>query len=109
MRALVFQQLAIENTNVDYQKVLRALKNPTTFAQQKALDWKLLELSNSKQSLQTLSLWLIHHRKRRRIKPPGLVIVRLWEQELWKAAAETFACVWALTHYICWHCCSVFF
>lgn len=29
-RALVFQQLAIENANADCQKVLHALKNPTT-------------------------------------------------------------------------------
>uniref|UniRef100_A0A669QU15 Uncharacterized protein n=1 Tax=Phasianus colchicus TaxID=9054 RepID=A0A669QU15_PHACC len=41
--------------------------------------------SNSKQSLQTLSLWLIHHRKRR-IKPPGLVIASVWEQELRKGS-----------------------
>lgn len=50
-RALVFQQLAIENANADIQKVLFALKSPTTkeFAQQKALEWKLQELSSWKQ------------------------------------------------------------
>ena len=53
-------------------------------AQQKALEWKLLELSNLEQSMQTLSLLLIHHCKRRRIKPPGLVVVSMWEQELGK-------------------------
>jgi len=30
VRALIFQQLAIENANADCQKVLHALKNPTT-------------------------------------------------------------------------------
>ena len=61
-------------------------RNPTTeeFAQQKALEWKLSELSNSKQSLQTLNLCLIQHRKRRIIKPPCLVVVSMWEQELGK-------------------------
>uniref|UniRef100_A0A8V0XQY8 Uncharacterized protein n=1 Tax=Gallus gallus TaxID=9031 RepID=A0A8V0XQY8_CHICK len=49
-----------------------------------ALEWKLSELSNSKQSLQTLNLCLIQHRKRRIIKPPGLVVVSMWEQELGK-------------------------
>ena len=84
-RALVFQQLAIENANADYQKVLLALKNSTTkeFAQEKALEWKLSELSNWKQGLQTLSLWHIDRRKRR-IKSPGLVAFTLWEQELGK-------------------------
>ncbi|POI36021.1 hypothetical protein CIB84_000227 [Bambusicola thoracicus] len=79
-------KLAIENANADCEKVLRTLKNPTTkeFAQQKALEWKPSELSNSKQSLQTLSLCLIHHRRRRSIKPPGLVVVSVWEQELRK-------------------------
>jgi len=78
-------------------------------AQQKALEWKLLELSNLEQSMQTLSLLLIHHCKRRRIKPPGLVTVSAWELELQKAAAETYAGVWTLTHSSCWHCCNVFF
>uniref|UniRef100_A0A8C9LE59 CID domain-containing protein n=1 Tax=Pavo cristatus TaxID=9049 RepID=A0A8C9LE59_PAVCR len=65
------------------------------FAQQKVLEWKLLELSNSQQSVQTLSLWLIHHRKH------SVLIVSMWEQELRKAAAEAYACVWTLTHSSC--------
>uniref|UniRef100_A0A8C3F6R6 Regulation of nuclear pre-mRNA domain-containing protein 1A n=1 Tax=Chrysemys picta bellii TaxID=8478 RepID=A0A8C3F6R6_CHRPI len=44
-----------------------------------ALERKLSELSNSQQSVQTLSLWLIHHRKH-----SGL-IVTVWERELRKA------------------------
>jgi len=92
----------IENANADYQEVLRAVKNPTTeeFAQQKALEWKLSELSNSKQGLQTLSLWLIHHRKRRRIKPPGLVDVSVWEQELRKLLLRRML-AWTRTHFSC--------
>ncbi|XP_040288288.1 regulation of nuclear pre-mRNA domain-containing protein 1A [Bufo bufo] len=44
-----------------------------------ALEKKLSELSNSQQSVQTLSLWLIHHRKHSR------VIVSVWDRELRKA------------------------
>ncbi|XP_042187694.1 regulation of nuclear pre-mRNA domain-containing protein 1B isoform X1 [Callorhinchus milii] len=44
-----------------------------------ALEKKLLELSNSQQSVQTLSLWLIHHRKHSKI------IVLVWHRELRKA------------------------
>ncbi|KAJ6657833.1 hypothetical protein lerEdw1_001883 [Lerista edwardsae] len=44
-----------------------------------ALERKLLELSNSQQSVQTLSLWLIHHRKH------SPLIVTVWERELRKA------------------------
>nr|XP_028557937.1 regulation of nuclear pre-mRNA domain-containing protein 1A isoform X1 [Podarcis muralis] len=44
-----------------------------------ALERKLLELSNSQQSVQTLSLWLIHHRKH------SPLIVAVWERELRKA------------------------
>ncbi|KAM4688828.1 regulation of nuclear pre-mRNA domain-containing protein 1A isoform 2-T2 [Discoglossus pictus] len=47
-----------------------------------ALEKKLLELSNSQQSVQTLSLWLIHHRKHSR------VIVTVWDRELRKAKAN---------------------
>jgi hypothetical protein len=43
-----------------------------------ALEKKLSELSNSQQSVQTLSLWLIHHRKHSR------PIVTVWERELRK-------------------------
>ena len=35
-----------------------------------ALEKKLSELSNSQQSVQTLSLWLIHHRELRKGKHP---------------------------------------
>lgn len=66
-------------------------------AQQKALEWKLLELSNLQQSMQTLSLWLIHHHKQ------SAFSVSAWEQELWKVAAETYVCVWTLTRSSCWH------
>ncbi|KAM6903906.1 regulation of nuclear pre-mRNA domain-containing protein 1A-like isoform 1-T1 [Lycodopsis pacificus] len=44
-----------------------------------ALEKKLSELSNSQQSVQTLSLWLIHHRKHSR------TIVGVWINELKKA------------------------
>ncbi|XP_069476629.1 regulation of nuclear pre-mRNA domain-containing protein 1A isoform X3 [Ambystoma mexicanum] len=44
-----------------------------------ALEKKLSELSNSQQSVQTLSLWLIHHRKH------SPLIVTVWERELRKA------------------------
>ncbi|XP_029298352.1 regulation of nuclear pre-mRNA domain-containing protein 1A-like isoform X2 [Cottoperca gobio] len=44
-----------------------------------ALEKKLSELSNSQQSVQTLSLWLIHHRKHSR------TIVSVWINELKKA------------------------
>lgn len=43
-----------------------------------ALERKLSELSNSQQSVQTLSLWLIHHRKH------SALIVNVWERELRK-------------------------
>lgn len=44
-----------------------------------ALEKKLLELSSSQQSVQTLSLWIIHHRKH------SATIVRVWHKELKKA------------------------
>ncbi|XP_007910314.1 regulation of nuclear pre-mRNA domain-containing protein 1B [Callorhinchus milii] len=44
-----------------------------------ALEKKLSELSNSQQSVQTLSLWLIHHRKH------AGTIVHVWHRELRKA------------------------
>ncbi|XP_015227793.1 regulation of nuclear pre-mRNA domain-containing protein 1A-like [Cyprinodon tularosa] len=44
-----------------------------------ALEKKLSELSNSQQSVQTLSLWLIHHRKHSK------TIVTVWFNELKKA------------------------
>lgn len=43
-----------------------------------ALEKKLTELSSSQQSVQTLSLWIIHHRKH-----SGL-IVKVWHRELKK-------------------------
>lgn len=46
-----------------------------------ALERKLSELSNSQQSVQTLSLWLIHHRKH------SALIVSVWERELRKGEA----------------------
>ncbi|XP_019396343.1 PREDICTED: regulation of nuclear pre-mRNA domain-containing protein 1A isoform X3 [Crocodylus porosus] len=47
-----------------------------------ALERKLSELSNSQQSVQTLSLWLIHHRKH------STLIVSVWERELRKAKSN---------------------
>ncbi|TRZ01709.1 hypothetical protein DNTS_003595, partial [Danionella cerebrum] len=44
-----------------------------------ALEKKLSELSNSQQSVQTLSLWLIHHRKHSK------TIVKVWYNELKRA------------------------
>ncbi|CAM4630754.1 unnamed protein product [Leuciscus chuanchicus] len=44
-----------------------------------ALEKKLSELSNSQQSVQTLSLWLIHHRKHSK------TIVKVWHNELKRA------------------------
>lgn len=44
-----------------------------------ALAKKLVELNNSQQSIQTLSLWLIHHRKHHKS------IVQVWFKELKKA------------------------
>uniref|UniRef100_A0A8C1D0Y7 Regulation of nuclear pre-mRNA domain containing 1B n=1 Tax=Cyprinus carpio carpio TaxID=630221 RepID=A0A8C1D0Y7_CYPCA len=47
-----------------------------------ALEKKLSELSNSQQSVQTLSLWIIHHRKH------ASFIVRVWHRELKKAKSS---------------------
>ncbi|KAM4033628.1 regulation of nuclear pre-mRNA domain-containing protein 1B isoform 1-T1 [Anomaloglossus baeobatrachus] len=47
-----------------------------------ALEKKLSELSNSQQSVQTLSLWLIHHRKH------AASIVTVWQRELKRAKAS---------------------
>ncbi|XP_033899882.1 regulation of nuclear pre-mRNA domain-containing protein 1B isoform X5 [Acipenser ruthenus] len=44
-----------------------------------ALEKKLSELSNSQQSVQTLSLWIIHHRKH------SSSIVNVWHREMKKA------------------------
>lgn len=47
-----------------------------------ALEKKLAELNNSQQSIQTLSLWLIHHRKHHK------TIVQVWLKELKKAKSN---------------------
>ncbi|KAJ8016703.1 hypothetical protein DPEC_G00010070 [Dallia pectoralis] len=47
-----------------------------------ALEKKLSELSNSQQSVQTLSLWIIHHRKH------SSLIVKVWHRELKKAKSS---------------------
>jgi len=57
---------------------------------------ELSELAHSQQGTQTLSLYLIHHRKR------SALTVGVWEWELQKAAAEKCACIWTLTHSSCW-------
>lgn len=49
-----------------------------------ALEKKLSELSNSQQSVQTLSLWLIHHRKH------AGPIVSVWHRELRKGTRGRF-------------------
>lgn len=51
-----------------------------------ALEKKLSELSNSQQSVQTLSLWIIHHRKH------SSLIVRVWHRELKKGTREFHCC-----------------
>lgn len=51
-----------------------------------ALEKKLSELSNSQQSVQTLSLWLIHHRKHSR------TIVGVWFNELKKGESAMASC-----------------
>lgn len=45
---------------------------------QQALEKKLTDLNSSQQSIQTLSLWLIHHKKHCR------TIVQIWMKELKK-------------------------
>uniref|UniRef100_A0A3P8QUC6 CID domain-containing protein n=1 Tax=Astatotilapia calliptera TaxID=8154 RepID=A0A3P8QUC6_ASTCA len=47
-----------------------------------ALEKKLSELSSSQQSVQTLSLWIIHHRKH------SALIVKVWHRELKKAKSS---------------------
>ncbi|XP_041112698.1 regulation of nuclear pre-mRNA domain-containing protein 1B-like isoform X1 [Polyodon spathula] len=47
-----------------------------------ALEKKLSELSNSQQSVQTLSLWIIHHRKH------SSSIVNVWHREMKKAKSS---------------------
>jgi regulator of Ty1 transposition protein 103 len=44
-----------------------------------ALEKKLSVMDNSQQSIQTLSLWLIHHRKHNKL------IVQTWSKELRKS------------------------
>lgn len=52
-----------------------------------ALVKKLLELNSSQQSIQTLSLWLIHHRKHH------ANIVKTWYKELMKGKViDLFTC-----------------
>lgn len=48
-----------------------------------ALVKKLIELNASQQSIQTLSFWLIHHRKHHAI------IVKTWYKELQKGTSIT--------------------
>lgn len=56
---------------------LLAVATMSSFSES-ALEKKLSELSNSQQSVQTLSLWLIHHRKH------AGPIVSVWHRELRK-------------------------
>ncbi|NWU06283.1 RPR1B protein, partial [Cephalopterus ornatus] len=55
---------------------------PMSSFSESALEKKLSELSNSQQSVQTLSLWLIHHRKH------AGPIVAVWHRELRKAKSS---------------------
>uniref|UniRef100_A0A669QH58 CID domain-containing protein n=1 Tax=Phasianus colchicus TaxID=9054 RepID=A0A669QH58_PHACC len=55
--------------------------------QQKALERKVSELSNSQQSVQTLSLWLIHLPKH------PVLIVSMWERELQKLEVVKIHCL----------------
>lgn len=50
-----------------------------------ALEKKLSELNGSQQSIQTLSLWLIHHRKHHK------TIVQVWFRELKKSKIFKFS------------------
>lgn len=50
-----------------------------------ALEKKLAELNGSQQSIQTLSLWLIHHRKHHK------TIVQVWFRELKKSKIFRFS------------------
>lgn len=60
----------------------RSLVKMSAFSEA-ALEKKLSELSNSQQSVQTLSLWLIHHRKHSK------TIVNVWFNELKKGKPDT--------------------
>ena len=57
-----------------------------------ALEKKLSELSNSQQSVQTLSLWLIHHRKH------SQTIVTVWLNELKKGTVNVTVCFGACAY-----------
>lgn len=61
----------------------RNLKKKMSVFSESALEKKLAELSNSQQSVQTLSLWLIHHRKHSK------TIVKVWYSELKKGKNTT--------------------
>jgi regulator of Ty1 transposition protein 103 len=54
------------------------------------LEKKLAELSNSQQSIQTLSLWLIHHRKHAKI------VVDVWLKQLIKGKHSSNKSTWCL-------------
>ncbi|KAL2296929.1 hypothetical protein Nmel_014980 [Mimus melanotis] len=60
----------------------RSSPGPMSSFSESALEKKLSELSNSQQSVQTLSLWLIHHRKH------AGPIVAVWHRELRKAKSS---------------------
>lgn len=51
-----------------------------------ALSKKLDDLNASQQSIQTLSLWLIHHRKHHE------AIVKMWLKEVQKGTFSNFVC-----------------
>lgn len=72
----IFAWFGVKNNKVRYLK--RSLKKKMSVFSESALEKKLAELSNSQQSVQTLSLWLIHHRKHSK------TIVKVWYNELTK-------------------------
>lgn len=58
-----------------------------------ALIRKLQDLNSSQQSIQTLSLWLIHHRKHH------AAVVKTWFKELMKGKCVHFLIIWDNTSY----------
>jgi hypothetical protein len=68
-----------------------------------ALSKKLADLNSSQQSIQTLSLWLIHHRKHH------ATIVKVWFRELQKGkpAVYLIQCVYLRVNTIIFNRCTM--
>ena len=71
----------IQFLNPKYDQIEQESSDEIMSFSSSALEKKLGELSNSQQSIQTLSLWLIHHRKHAKI------VVDVWLKQLMKAKA----------------------